>query len=579
MTVKTFSQLKRFLKNPIAGQKEVRLVLLGDTSTQFLNQALRGTGLELGLDLQIWEADFNQIELQVFDSDSELYAFKPQIVIIFQSTHKLLGKYDKLDQEQRAHFAEVQAILIERMYETIQENLKANVIFYNFPEIDDSVFGSYSNKMEISFLFQLRNLNVKLMSLASRASSFHLCDLSAIQNRVGKGVMFQSSTYVNSDMVITIDVIPTVAARTLDLLAAMHGKAIKCIVLDLDNTLWGGIVGDDGMENIQLGNLGIGKAFTEFQYWIKKLKDRGIILAICSKNTESVAKEPFEKHPDMVLRLSDIAVFVANWENKADNIRLIQQTLNIGFDSMVFLDDSPFERNMVRENIQGIKVPELPEDPADFLDYLYSLNLFETASYSNEDIKRTTLYQLDAQRKEVQEKFANEDDFLESLHMVSTVEPFTKFNIPRVAQLSQRSNQFNLRTVRYAEADIAEISLSSTHFGFSFTLEDKFGDNGMICGVILKKEDTDALFVDTWFMSCRVLKRGMENFVLNTVVEFAQERGYSRVVGEYLPTIKNDMVKDHYQNLGFERVEGLWELDVRRYCTRRTCIKRKSEQG
>jgi FkbH-like protein len=554
----------------------IRIAILGDSATQFLTQALCGLGRDQGFDLQIWEADFNQIERQVFDPGSELYALKPEIVIVFQSTHKLLGKYNKLEQEQRAGFAAVQAGLIEKIQETIHSNLKANVVFYNFPEIDDSVFGNYANKLETSFLFQLRNLNVKLMLLASRTSSFHVCDLSAIQNRVGKDSMFQPSIYVNTEMVLTIDVLPAVAARTLDLVAAMQGKVRKCLVLDLDNTLWGGVIGDDGMENIQLGTLGIGKAFTEFQYWIKKLKDRGIILAVCSKNTESVAKEPFEKHPDMVLRLDDISVFVANWENKVDNIRLIQQTLNIGFDSMVFLDDNPVERSIVRENIQEITVPELPEDPADYLEHLYSLNLFETLSYSSEDAMRTRLYQVEAQRTEFQEKFANEDGFLESLNMVSLVESFTKFNTPRVAQLSQRSNQFNLRTIRYTESDIAGIANDSDRFGFAFTLEDKFGDNGMICVVILKRESKNALFIDSWFMSCRVLKRGMENFVLNTLVEFAKEMGCARLIGEYTPTVKNEMVKDHYLDLGFVFVEGRWKLDVSGYQTKKTFINKKS---
>ena len=245
------------------------------------------------------------------------------------------------------------------------------------------------------------------MLLASKIPSFHMCDLSSIQNRVGKEFMFQPSIYVTSDMVLSIDSLPIVAARTLDMVTAMYGKVIKCLVLDLDNTLWGGLIGDDGIENIQLGNLGIGKAFTEFQYWIKKLKDRGIILAVCSKNNESVAKEPFEKHPDMVLRLDDISVFVANWKNKVENIHLIQKTLNIGFDSMVFLDDNPAERSIVRENIQAITVPELPEDPANYLEHLYSLNLFETLSFSTEDAERTRLYQVEAQRSKSQEEFIN----------------------------------------------------------------------------------------------------------------------------------------------------------------------------
>jgi len=339
--------------------------------------------------------------------------------------------------------------------------------------------------------------------------------------------------------------------------------------------MWGGIIGDDGLENIQIGSLGIGKAFSEFQYWVKKLKNRGVILAVCSKNTEHIAKEPFEKHPDMVLHLDDIAVFVANWENKADNIRQIQSILNIGFDSIVFLDDNPFERNIVRENIPGITVPELPEDPAEYLEYLYSLNLFETISFTNEDVERTKLYQVEAQRNTVQQKFTNEDDFLKSLDMVSLVEPFNKFNTPRVAQLSQRSNQFNLRTVRYTEADIERLSASDQHYTFSFTLEDKFGDNGLICVLILHIEDDETLFIDTWFMSCRVLKRGMENFVLDTIINFEKEKGFVYLKGEYLPTAKNEMVKAHYQTLGFTNKNEHWSLNINEHQNRKTFIKIK----
>jgi FkbH-like protein len=339
--------------------------------------------------------------------------------------------------------------------------------------------------------------------------------------------------------------------------------------------MWGGIIGDDGIENIQLGSLGIGKAFTEFQYWIKKLKNRGIIVAVCSKNTESVAMEPFLKHPDMVLHLEDIAVFIANWENKADNIRKIQSILNISFDSMVFLDDNPFERNIVRENISGICVPELPEDPADYLEFLYTLNLFDTVTFSQEDRERTKLYQVEAKRAIVQENFTNEDDFLKSLHMESLVESFNKFNTPRVAQLSQRSNQFNLRTVRYVESDIEQLSQSDNYETFAFTLEDKFGDNGLICAVILKKDNAKTLFIDTWFMSCRVLKRGMENFVLNTIVNYGKENGFKKLVGEYIATSKNEMVKDHYLSLGFNNLGNNWELDLNKNTYKTTHITKK----
>jgi FkbH-like protein len=350
----------------------------------------------------------------------------------------------------------------------------------------------------------------------------------------------------------------------------MQGKFKKCLICDLDNTLWGGVIGDDGLEGIQLGHeLGVGKIYTEFQLWIKKLKDRGIIICVCSKNNEEIAKEPFEKHPDMILHLDDIAVFQANWGTKIDNIRTIQTILNIGFDAMVFLDDNPFERNIVRENIPDITVPELPEDPADYLEYLYSLNLFETVSYSSNDSNRTKQYQIDSQRVSLQKTFTNEADFLKSLDMISVVKGFDKFNTPRAAQLSQRSNQFNLRTIRYTEADIEKIGNDSHYKSFALSLSDKFGDNGLICVVILEKQDADTLFVDTWFMSCRVLNRGMENFTLNILVRYAKKNGFKKIIGEYIPTPKNKLVKDHYINLGFvpmdEMNRNLYALDFDRY--------------
>ena len=573
--MKEFTQLKKNLKKDFSNLKPIKLAILGDTATQFLAQALRGLGHDNGINLEIWEADFNQIERQVYDLSSELYEFKPEIVIVFQSSHKLLGKYNKIKPNQHLLFASNELDTIENIYANLTNNLKAKIIYYNYTEIDDSVFGNFANKTESSFLFQLRKLNYELMSFASKKQNLYLCDISSIQNQVGKSNFFQPHIYISTEMVLSIDVLPRVASKTIDLINNLNGKFKKCVILDLDNTTWGGIIGDDGIENIQIGSLGIGKAFSEFQYWIKKLKNRGIIIAVCSKNTESIAKEPFEKHPDMVLRMEDISVFKANWNNKADNIRHIQSILNIGFESMVFLDDNPFERNIVRENIPEICVPELPEDPANYLEYLYKLNLFETVSFSNEDTERTKLYQIEALRAKVFQKFTNEDDFLKNLNMISDIQPFNKFNTPRIAQLSQRSNQFNLRTIRYTEADIERISTSDDYVTFAFTLEDKFGDNGLICVTILKKEDEKSLFIDTWFMSCRVLKRGMEIFVLNTIVNFAKENGFTTIKGEYIPTLKNDIVKDHYLNLGFEKSQSYFSLETQNYQDRKNYINIK----
>jgi len=573
--MKDFSDLKKNLKKDFSTFKSIKVALLGDTATQFITKAIRGAGYEFGYDLELWEADFNQIERQVFDPASELHEFAPEVIILFRSSHKLLGKYNQFKTDHNS-FAADEVQNIQNLYDNLTAiNPKAKIIYYNYTEIDDNVFGNYANKTTSSFLFQLRKLNVLLMELAAKTPGLYLCDISAIQNQVGKNMFFQSSVYINTEMVLSIDVLPHIAYKTLGIISAMQGKFKKCIILDLDNTTWGGIIGDDGLENIQIGSLGIGKAFSEFQYWVRKLKNRGIIVAVCSKNTESIAKEPFEKHPDMVLKLDDIAVFVANWENKVDNIRKIQGILNIGFDSMVFLDDNPFERNMVRENIPELTVPELPEDPAEYLEYLYTLNLFETVSYTADDAERTKQYQVEAQRVTLFEKFTNEDDFLENLNMVSVVEPFNKFNTPRVAQLSQRSNQFNLRTVRYTEADLEAMATSPAHFTFSFTLEDKFGNNGLICVIILEKESDEVMFINTWFMSCRVLKRGMENFTLNTIANFAKDNNFKFLKGEYIATAKNGMVADHYKNLGFEQQADYWMLDVVQYPNKKCFIHKK----
>lgn len=576
----TFQQLKKLSRQPSEAPAGLRVALLGDTATQFLATALKGMGRLRGVEIELYEAEYNQIERQVLDPSSDLYAFAPDVTIVFQSSHKLLTQYGKMDPAARTAVADERLAFVE----TICASVPGKVIYYNYPEIDDTVFGSFANQVESSFIYQLRKLNMGLMNLASRIPDLYICDLSSIQNKIGRNVMFQSSVYVSTEMVLSIDALPAVAARTWDVMDAFAGRIRKCLILDLDNTVWGGVIGDDGLENIQLGHgLGIGKAFSEFQLWVRKLRERGIILAVCSKNTESVAREPFERHPDMILRLDDIAVFMANWDTKVENIRRIQAILNIGFDSMVFLDDNPFERDMVRTAIPGITVPELPEDPGEYLEFLYGENLFETVSYSEGDKDRTKQYQIESRRAIQRASFADEDEYLKSLGMISVVEGFTDFNTPRVAQLSQRSNQFNLRTVRYTEGDIMRLRESGSHACFSFTLEDKFGDNGLICVVILEDKGDASLFVDTWFMSCRVLKRGMEAFTLNTLVEYARSRGYRRIMGEYIPTAKNAMVADHYTRLGFSDMASedgrrLFVLDVEGYETRNCHIEKQEKK-
>jgi FkbH-like protein len=570
MNVLEFSELKKNLKRESTGFPAYKVALLGDSPTQFLSQAIRGYFIENFCVADLWEADYDQIEMQILDPGSEMYQFKPEFIIIFPSVRKLQKKFYGLTRREKDTFSKWQMKSVKHLLSSIENNLSAKIVYLNFPELDDGVFGNYANKYSSSFLYQVRKINLELMELAQERKNLFIVDIAALQNRFGSAQAISNSIYINTGIIFSLDFLPVVAKNISDVVLSIKGKFKKCLVVDLDHTLWGGVIGDDGWENIEIGDLGIGKAYTELQSWIKQLKERGIIIAVCSKNDEIIAKEPFEKHPDMVLKLSDIAVFVANWGNKVDNIRFIQSVLNIGFDSMVFLDDSAFERNMVRGAIPELLVPELPEDPSEYLAYLQTLNLFETASVSEEDENRTRHYQEESNRTIHEKSFANEEEFLASLEMEASVASFNKFNIPRVAQLTQRSNQFNLRTVRYTEEEIMSITDSKDYLTFSFSLKDKFGDYGLISVVILHLRGKDC-FIDTWLMSCRVLKRGVEQFVLNTIAGNAEQRGVTKLIGEYIPTPKNNLVEDHYLNLGFTQNDNSWVLNLDSY-KEKTCF-------
>jgi FkbH-like protein len=558
-----FFQLKKNLKKDIQGFPLIKVAILCDFASQLLTQALKGYGIEFGINYEIFEADYNQIDRQVLDPSSELYQFSPQYIIIIRSSENLLKKFYKTALHERPTFAKEQAAHTEYLYNTILSRLGCRIITNTFPEIDDNVFGNFATKIKSSFTYQVKALNISLMDLSEANKQLFLVDFSSILNKAGLNNSFDAKMYINADMVFSLGVLPSLAKNIHDIVQAISGKFKKCIILDLDNTTWGGIIGDDGIEGIQIGDLGIGKAFTNLQLWVKELKNRGVIIAVCSKNTEEIAKEPFENHQEMVLKLNDIAVFVANWENKVDNIKYIQNVLNISFDSMVFLDDNPFEREMVKQAIPDISVPSLPEDPAEYLPYLQTLNLFETVSFTEEDLVRTEHYQVETKRAELRQSYENEATFLESLQMKSEVKAFDQFSIPRVAQLSQRSNQFNLRTIRYTEDELNNIASSKDYTTRSFTLEDIYGNYGLICFIILQKKDTETLFIDSWIMSCRVLKRGMENFTLNTIIDIAKKLNCKKITGEYIPTKKNGIVKDHYHKLGFlEKGNDQWELNI-----------------
>lgn len=573
MTQITFQQLKKLSKTDASALPQYSLAVLGDCATQHLATALRGYGVSAGIRLNVFDADYDQIDAQVMAPDSELYRFAPQGVLLQMCTEKLQEAfYDRLP-EARASFAEETYARIRQIWSRIGSRIPATVLQCNFPLIDDGVFGQFGNKTEQSFLFQQRKLNYLLMQGCQEAKNTFLIDLDALQTALGRSTFADPKLYYVAKMPISLAALPAAAKLVVDVVRSLQGTVKKCLVLDLDNTLWGGVIGDDGLSGIQIGELGTGHAFSDFQKWLKELKNRGILLTVCSKNNEDTAKEPFEKHPEMVLRLEDFSMFVANWEDKARNIRTIQQALNIGMDSMVFLDDNPFERELVRTMIPEITVPELPEDPALYLQYLRGLDLFETASYSREDAGRTEQYREKAQRAAFEAAFQSYDDYLEALQMRASAAAFDPFHYPRIAQLTQRSNQFNLRTVRYTEAEIETLAQDDSRIGLYFTLKDKFGDHGLISVVVLEKQPEDTLFISEWLMSCRVLKRGMEEFIVDKILSVAAQQGFRRVVGEYIPTPKNAMVKDLYEQLGFARLEnGRFQAEVSGFPYHKTFI-------
>lgn len=576
-----YVQLSKYAAKGTDGLPRYRLAVLGDCATQHLVTAVKGSAVLRGLALDVLETDYDQVFVQIIDAGSEVYAFQPQAVLIVQTVERLYHRFCGTPLNQRASFAETVCADIEQNWAMLRKNSRAAVLQAIFACFDDGIFGSYAAKVEVSFRYQLQKLNFLLMQGVSRTDGVYLVDFDAIQLDRGRRKFFDAETYFIAKMPIALDALPAVAGRVVDVIQALNGqRVIKCVVLDLDNTLWGGVIGDDGLHGIEIGDLGAGPAFTEFQMWLKELQKRGIILAVCSKNNEDIAKEPFEKHPEMVLRLDDIAMFVANWEDKATNIKYIQQTLNIGMDSMVFIDDNPFERNLVKSIIPDIIVPELPQDPALYLRHLQSLNLFETAGYSEADGERTRQYKTEVDMLALQRQFESLDAYLENLEMVSHVSAFDAAHFPRIAQLTQRSNQFNLRTVRYTETEISALAEDDHYLTLYFELRDNYTDHGLVSVVIMDKQPDDKLFVDTWLMSCRVLKRGMEEFIVNEMVATAAQYGFKTVVGEYLPTKKNAMVRDIYERLGFTAGEnGLFAAQVSEFKPNTTFIKKQVDKN
>ena len=408
----------------------------------------------------------------------------------------------------------------------------------------------------------LRHFNTELAKAVRPGVT--LFDLDYLSSLFGKWRWYDQRLWFHSKHAFSLDAIGPAAFHAARLISGIKGRAKKAIVLDLDNTLWGGVIGDDGLEGIRLGYGADGEAFVTFQEYLLSLKNRGVLLTVCSKNEEEIAKEPFRSHPDMKLTLDDITVFRANWHNKADNVREIASIVNLGLDAFVFVDDNPVEREFVRRSLPMVSVPELPEDPCEYINCLDRGCFFETISFSTEDKIRSVLYKENVARREFQFQFSDLSSYLQSLEMEATVGLCNSFHLKRMAQLINKSNQFHLTGTRYSEAELEEMSGRPDRTVLYFGLKDRFGDNGLISVVIVRFEGR-ASIVDTWVMSCRVLSRGMEEFVYRELLRMARDRNCDRILGSYVPSKKNKLVEDLYRRLNFSSIGAEagtthWEL-------------------
>ncbi len=451
----------------------------------------------------------------------------------------------------------------------------ARVLVNTFPIPVERLFGNFSGKEPGSFATQVRRLNSRVLEMAAQQNSVWVVDVENLAAYHGTQTWLSERYWFHAKCACKPSFVRELADEIVAVLSAISGKMIKVVVTDLDNTLWGGVIGDDGPDGIRLGGVGEGEAFQHFQRYLKLLTERGIVLAVCSKNEETTARIPFQTHGGMILREEDFVAFKANWRAKSDNIREIAAELNVGLDSVLFLDDASFERAEVRERLPEVQVLEMPDDPALYVVAVERSRLLETGTRgSAEDTERTTLYQQQGARRTLEGSASSTEEFLASLGMSGRFQAVGPSEVGRVAQLIQRSNQFNLRTQRLGVDRLNELSGREGGICVCCSLSDRFGDYGLIaaiCGEVCDR----ALFIEEFVMSCRVLSRGVEEFLLNNLVAVARSCGADRIVGEYVPSGKNMMVKDLYGRLGFEPLPNLrdrWQLGVANYSARATHI-------
>jgi FkbH-like protein len=550
--------IRRILPNgpETLATKKVRLAVLGSSTLAHLLPSIRTAGLRRGIWIDTYENDYGQYLQELSETDSPLHEFKPTAILVaLDAYHLTAGVTAGMNADTAQAALTEMEDRIREVWRLARQAFRCPIVQQAALPLHLSVLGNNEHRLPGSRAWFVTRLNAAIRTMAEE-EGVDILALDDQATRDGIGKWHDTALWYRSKQ----EVSPTAGPLYGDLvgrwLAAKQGRSFKCLVLDLDNTVWGGVLGDDGLEGIALGQGSpLGEAYTAFQEYVRELSRRGVILAVCSKNDEANALEPFDKHPDMVLKRGDIACFVANWQNKADNIRSIAQQLNIGLDSLCFIDDNPFERNLVRQELPMVAVPEVSDDPTSYPVALADAGYFEGLSVTDEDRERTSQYQGNTAREALKAAVTDLPSYLRSLEMELVWRPFDKIGLQRIVQLINKSNQFNLTTKRYTDEDIIAVMADPDAFGLQLRLTDRFGDNGIIAIIIGRLQPNKDLTIDTWLMSCRVLGRQVEPTTLNLIVAQAAKLGARRVVGEYIPTRKNAMVKDHYARLGFTVME------------------------
>lgn len=549
-------KLAKRLKEDESLKKEncIKIAVIGSSSLQYFVMVLRLYLMKYSIFSDIFEGTYDGINLAVFDEHSELYKFQPQIVIILTSYRdihdmpELFSNNNVIDQ-----FITYYGKYYQELWKRISKIKGCYVFQSNFVIPMERELGNLESNLYYSRQAIYSLLNIELIK--RKLENVTIIDMEYIASLVGKSNWFDFKMYFANKLDYSLKYIGMVGEVFAQQVSALKGKIRKCLVLDLDNTLWGGIVADEGANGIRIApNDPIGEAYRFFQQYLLNLKNRGVILTVISKNDHQLAREPFDKNENMILKYDDFSSFIANWNDKASNIDLIAEELNISTDSFVFFDDNPAERENVKMYHPEVWVVEVPENIAEYVAVLEGTHAFDWINVTREDISRGETYQKNVERKRLNSLYNDYHEYLVALKMKGKAVKLEEKDIPKFVQLINKSNQFNIRTQRYTEADIKNMVFDNKYCLISVSLEDRFNKFGIISCVILKKIH-NRCFIDTWVMSCRVLKRDVEYLTFRRILECAKEWGCDNLIGEYIPSSKNGIVEKLFLDLGFERLE------------------------